>query len=609
MIAEERLSVLPDNPGVYLFKDAAGDIIYVGKAASLRHRVRSYFQASRPTDAKTQALLEHVADLDYIITDNELEAIILEATLARRHQPRYNILLKDDKHLPYLRLDAGEDFPRLTVARRVEADGARYFGPYHPASALRETLRLARALFPLRSCAKLEGRPRACLNHHIGRCPAPCQGLVTPEAYGAMVRDLIAFLDGRYAQLIRGLEGKMAAAAEGLAFEEAARLRDRIGAVRSVAERQKAAFPGLEDMDAVGMARAGEEAELQVFSVRGGKLVGREAYVVAAGGAANGDLLRAALLAFYAGRDDIPATVLLPAAAAEGRLLEAWLRARRGKRVRLVEPHRGERAQLLKLAQANAVQRLEERRNEAMRAEAIGRTALFQLQHVLGLEAPPERIEGYDVSDLGGTDAVAVLVAFRQGLPDRTAYRRFKLRRSGTADDFAAMAEVISRRFRRVAAGERDLPELVLVDGGKGQVGAAVAALAGLGLAGIPVAGLAKAAEHVFMADTPHPIVLPRNSEALQLLQRVRDEAHRFAVTYHRRVRGKRALRSSLDDIPGVGPARRTALLRRFGSLAALRRASAEDIAAVPGIGGKLAATILAHLTAKESDRHVNGDS
>jgi excinuclease ABC subunit C len=587
-----KLERLPDRPGVYLYKDARGQVIYVGKAASLRGRVHSYFQPSRPRDAKTDALVEHVADLDVIVTANELEALILESNLVKRHRPRYNIVLRDDKHYPFLKLTTNEPFPRLLVARRVARDGASYYGPFYPATALRETLRLARQLFPIRTCAiTIDGRAeRPCLQYYIHRCRAPCTGWETQEGYARTVADVQAFLEGRADDLALRLTRDMEAAAAEEKFERAAVLRDQIQALNTVRERQKIISTDPDDQDILGLARQGSEACVQVFFVRRGRLLGRESlFLDRLAGAGEGDILSAFLRQFYAGSVQPAREVLLPAEVPEADLVAEWLAQRRGGRVEVAVPQRGRRRELVAMAEENAAL--------ALQTHLLARTSRRQvvaedLRRSLSLPGPPERIEGFDISNLQGTEAVGSMVVWEAGGMKKDDYKRFRIRTVPGADDYGMMAEVLRRRYARALEEGGALPDLVLLDGGRGQLNVGVRVLEELGLDFLPVASLAKRAEEVYLPDRLAPLALDAASPGLQTLQRIRDEAHRFAVTYHQKLRQRRTLTSVLDQIPGVGPTIRTSLLRTLGSARRVREASVAELAAVPKVTPRLAQRI-----------------
>ena len=587
-----KLAQLPDRPGVYLYKDAKGQIIYVGKAASLRGRVRSYFQDSRPRDAKTDALVGQIHDLEFIVTGNELEALILESNLVKRHRPRYNIILRDDKHYPFLKLTTNEEYPRLVVARRVQQDGAAYFGPFYPATAMRETLRLVRQLFPLRTCRiTIDGKKaRPCLQYYIHRCNAPCTALETREGYAQTVRDVERFLEGKNDGLAQELTAQMEAAAAEEKFEIAARLRDRVQALNTVRERQKIISTEDSDQDIVGLVRQGPDACVQLFFVRRGRLLGRESFFFdRLGSASEGDVLSAFLRQFYA-REVVPAPeILLSAEVPEAALIQEWLSARRGGRVELAAPQRGRKRDLVVMAEENAVLALQSHLlARGNRTQAV----LDELQRTLGLPEPPHRIEAFDISTFQGGETVASLVVWQDGEMKKDDYKRYRIRTVTGTDDFAAMHEAVSRRYGRALETDDALPDLVLLDGGRGQLGAGLKALEALGLDYLPMVSLAKRAEEVYTPDRLEPLVLDLTSPALQALQKIRDEAHRFAITYHKKLRTRRTISSVLDQIPGVGPALRTSLLKTLGSAKAVREASVGQLAAVPKVSPRLAERI-----------------
>jgi excinuclease ABC subunit C len=588
----EKLDRLPDRPGVYLFKDAKGQVIYVGKAASLRPRIRSYFQASRTRDAKTDALVDHLADLDCIVTGNELEALILESNLVKRHRPRYNIVLRDDKHYPFLRLTTNEPFPRLVVARRVARDGATYYGPFYPATALRETLRLVRELFPLRTCAiTIDGQAeRPCLQYYIHRCHAPCTGQETAEGYARTVADVQAFLDGRSDDLVQRLTAEMEAAAAEEKYERAAVVRDRVQALNAVRERQKIISTDEEDRDILGLARQGSEACVQVFFVRRGRLLGRESFFLdRLPGGDDGDILSAFVRQFYATAVQPPREILLSAAIPDAPLVVEWLGARAGARVDLVVPQRGRRRELVGMAEENAALAL----GTHLLARSNRRQVVADdLRRALALPAAPHRIEGFDISNTQGQEPVGSMVVWEAGGMKKDDYKRFRIRTVSGADDYAMMAEVLRRRYGRALEDGGLLPDLVLLDGGRGQLNVGVRVLEELGLDFLPIVALAKREEEVYHPAALEPLRLDTASPALHALQRIRDEAHRFAVTYHKRLRERRTLTSVLDQIPGVGPTLRTSLLRHLGSARRVRAASVAELAAVPKITPRLAQRI-----------------
>jgi excinuclease ABC subunit C len=589
---DEKLARVPDRPGVYLYRDARAQVIYVGKAASLRSRVRSYFQESRPLDAKTDALVRQIADLEYIVTDNELEALMLEANLVRKHRPRYNIILRDDKHYPFLRLTTDEEFPRLLVARRVLDDGATYYGPFYPATAMRETLRLARLLFPLRTCSiTIDGRlPRPCIQYAIQRCNAPCTGWETREGYAQTVRQVQRFLEGKNDDVLQGLTEEMQRAAGDERFELAAVLRDRIQALNKVRERQKIISTEEVDQDIVGVVRQGSEACVELFFVRKGRLVGQEAFFFdTVSGWTDGEVLSAFVRQFY-GKAVTPAPeILLSEEVPDAELITEWLSGVAGRRVQLVVPQRGSRREFVAMAEANAAIALQ---NRLLSRDDRQQYVLEELRRALNLAGPPNRIEGYDISSIQGTEQVGSMVVWENGGLKKDDYKRFRIRTVAGADDFASLREVLGRRFARALEQGSVLPDLVLIDGGRGQLNVGLAVLQELGLDWIPVVSLAKQQEEVYVADSAQPLALDPTSPALHTLQKVRDEAHRFAITYHKKLRGRRTIQSVLDAIPGVGPTIRTSLLKTLGSARRVREASVAELAAVPKVTPRLAQKI-----------------
>jgi excinuclease ABC subunit C len=595
MKLDEKLAALPDRPGVYLYRDAKGQALYVGKAASLRSRVRSYFQESRPRDAKTDALVRHIHDLEYIVTDNELAALMLEANLVRKHRPRYNIILRDDKHYPFLKLTTNEDFPRLVVARRVHTDGAQYYGPFYPATAMRETLRLVRQLFPLRTCAiKIDGRlERPCVQYYIQRCNAPCTGWETRDGYARTVHAVQAFLEGKEDDLAVRLTREMEAAAGDEKFERAAVLRDQVQALNKVRERQKIISTESVDQDVIGVVRQGQDACVEVFFVRKGRLMGQEAFFFdRVAGWSDGEILSAFLRQFY-GKHVTPAPeLLLSEAIPETDLLGEWLSGLARRRVQLVVPQRGARREFVAMAEANAAIALQ---NHLLSRENRQQLVLEELQRALNLPGLPNRIEGYDISSIQGAEQVGALVVWENGALKKDDYKRFRIRTVAGADDFASLTEMLRRRFSRSLEQGEPLPDLVLIDGGRGQLNVGLAVLQELGLDWIPVVALAKQREEVYRSEALEPLVLDPTSPALHTLQKVRDEAHRFAVTYHKTLRSKRTLQSVLDAIPGVGPTIRTSLLKTLGSARRVRESSVADLAAVPRVTPKLAQRIFDH--------------
>ena len=611
---QEILDTLPRRPGVYLMKDAQGDVIYVGKAVNLRSRVRSYFQPGvlHQAHSKTARLVSQVADIEVIVVDSELEALLTEINLIKAHQPRYNVRLKDDKRYPYIKVHWADPFPKVTVTRRMVQDGSRYFGPYTNMRAVHQTLDVLRKAFPYLTCDRvITGQDeRACLYYDIKLCNAPCIGAVSQEEYRAMIQGLMDFLRGRSTEIIKGLRSQMQEASDRLDFEQAARLRDQLRALEQISQRQKVVSATTINQDVIAFAREQGDACVQIFFIRSGKIIGREHYILEGTEEENpADIMAGFIKQFYDKAAEIPPEVLLPHEVEEAKVIEHWLRDKRGHKVVLKVPRRGQKRELVRLAAENAAETLGMLRAQWQADAHRQETALREIQEALGLEGPPNRIECYDVSNTQGTAISASRVVFVQGVPRRSEYRKFNIRSvQGHPDDYAAMREALDRRFRRWQESKQEpqdlpgqhrdptwglLPDLLIVDGGKGQLGVAVEVLEQYGLLGqVPVAALAKQREELFVPDRDRSIVLPRRSQGLYLLQRIRDEAHRFAITQHRKRRLKRGLASQLDSIPGIGPARRRALLSAFGSVKAIREASEEELAAVPGIGPELAATI-----------------
>jgi len=591
-LVEEKLKLLPDTPGVYIMKNEQGKIIYVGKAIVLRNRVRQYFQSGKRQAPKVRAMVSHIADFETIQTRSEVEALILECNLIKKHKPRYNISLKDDKSYPYVKVTVQEPYPRVFVTRRVMKDGARYFGPYTNVTAVHESLKLLKRLFPLRTCKHLEDRP--CLEYHIKRCLAPCTDKVSPEEYSGMVRAVLLFLEGRTEEVERELTARMEAAAEAYQFELAARLRDQLRAVQKVAEKQNI-VTGAGDQDALGMARSELGVCVQVFFIRDGKMLGREHFILQGSEEeSDGDILTAFLQQYYHRAAFIPREILLPLPieTAEQELLEKWLTEKKQElsargltaSVHLTLPQRGTKHDIVEMAASNAEKYLQDEAARLKQATAQTLGAVEELGRYLGLKKAPNRMECFDISHIQGSETVASMVVFEGGLPKKSDYRRFKIRSTeGKPDDFLSMREVTTRRYVGLPAEE--LPDLIVIDGGKGQLSSALEIIRQqAGHMDVPVVGLAKQFELIFTEGDPEPVVLPRHSQALYLIQRIRDEAHRFAITYHRKLRDKRNLVSVLDHIVGIGPKRRETLRAHFGTIAKLKAASVEELAEAPGM-------------------------
>jgi excinuclease ABC subunit C len=593
-----QVARLPARPGVYLMKDAGGNILYVGKASSLRHRVRSYFQNSRGLTPKVRTLVSRIRDLDFFITASEQEALILELNLIKRHYPPFNVALKDDKAFPYLKIDLREEWPRVQITRRLEDDGARYFGPFANARSIRPTLKTLRRLFPFRSCAQPDkaGRKRACLEYHVGNCPAPCIGAITKKEYHRTIRNIVRFLEGKQQHILRQLEADMQIASAAMEFERAAVLRDRLAAARDIIEAQQIAIRLRGECDVIALAGEGDLTCVQVFFIRGGKLIGRESFTLKnTRDEASARIITSFVEQFYAASPHVPPLLLVQYPLEEPAVIEAWLRDRRGSRVKISVPQRGARKQLVEIVAENARQGLEQLKIKGAATGNEVETALNELKEQLNLDAAPARIEGYDISNIQGTAAVGSMVVFENGRPRPAAYRRFRIKTITGADDYGMLKEVLSRRFKRGAgAGDSwaSLPDLLLIDGGKGQLNAVLSALAEVQAPDIPAIGLAKENEEIYLPGRSRPLVLSRRSAGLQLLQRVRDEAHRFALAYFQRTRRRQTFISKLDGISGIGPKRKRALLQRFGSLKGIRAATVEELAATEGINTELAKDI-----------------
>ncbi len=596
---KERLNSIPAQPGVYLMRGEAGEVLYVGKAINLRNRVRSYFQASANYSPKVQRMVGSIADLGFIVTASELEALILECNLIKTHRPRYNVRFKDDKRYPYIRITWQEDFPRVQVVRRIKRDGARYFGPYASSAAMHQTLDLLRRIFPYLTCKrKITGTDnRACLYYHIKRCMGPCIGAVSKEEYRDMMKQACLFLEGKGEEIVTSLKRRMQSAAQRLEFERAASLRDQIQAVEQVISRQRVVSTTLSDQDVIAFARDDGETCVQVFFVRTGKLIGREYFLMdGVNGVEAQEILASFIKQFYNDTAYVPPEILLPTNINEAQIIERWLLDKRGTKVVLRVPRRGQKRQLVQMVVENATQTLTHLMAKEQLEEDKALAALADLQAQLGLAVLPLRIEAYDISNIQGAMATGSMVVFAEGLPHKSEYRRFRIRAVEGPDDYAMMQEVLRRRFQRAVIREAtaedtwsQLPDLIIIDGGKGQLNAALEVLAGYGLEEVPTVGLAKAREEVFKPGEPEALILPLDSPGLQLMQRVRDEAHRFAIAYHRRLRRRQGLASTLEGIPGIGPKRRRALLKRFGSMEAIRQAKLEELAAVEGMNKTVA--------------------
>lgn len=611
------LATLPAKPGCYLMKNAEAKIIYVGKAINLKNRVRSYFHADSRHDNKTRRLVREIADLEWIVVGSELEALILEMNLIKRYRPKYNVRLKDDKRYPYIKVHWQDAYPKVTVTRQMFEDGARYFGPYTSAWAVYQTLDVLRKVFPYLTCDReITGQDkRACLYYDIKLCIGPCIGAADQAAYRQMISDLMEFLNGHSEPIMARVQVEMEKAAEELRFEKAAALRDQLKAMTSIVERQKVVFASdYKDSDVIAMARADGEACVQIFFVRGGKLIGREYFVLeGTEDVVDSEVIAEFVKQFYTEAATMPQQVLLPEEIEEARIIQEWMRSRRGGgKVEIHVPREGQPHELVKMAAENAAETLSALRTQWQADSHKQEMALAELQSAFGLPEPPNRMECYDVSHIQGVATVGAMVVFEQGVPAKGQYRKFNIDSTsiGNPDDFASMEEMLTRRFKRWQATSEAqaqapgakvdesfarLPDLVVIDGGKGQLGRVVSVLEQFGLTGkVPVVGLAKREEEIFFPGNSEPLLLPRHSQGLYLLQRIRDEAHRFGITAHRKRRTKQGMASILDGIPGVGPARRKALLKHFGSVEKIRAAALEELAQV--IPQDTAASVKAHL-------------
>ena len=603
-----RLAAVPLEPGVYLHRDAEGKVLYVGKSASLRDRLRSYFGSKKNLDPKSIELVSRIDDFEYIVTASEQEALLLENSLIKEHKPKYNIRLKDDKTYPYIKVDLAEDFPRIYVTRRTANDGARYFGPFASAGSVRKTLDLLKRLFPYRSCTKtITGNDsRPCLEYHIKRCVAPCTGYASKNDYSEVIAQVVMFLEGNTKEIVSDLKTTMLEASDNLEFERAGALRDRLKAIEKVYEGQNVVGLGREELDVIGAAYGGEEAWVEIFFIRQGKLIGRDHFTMSGTREEEGqEILARFIEQFYSSASHVPRKILVPESIRDKEVVAGWLETKRKGPVEINVPQRGAKRRLIEMVTTNAAQGLEQLKLKWISDSTRMETAMSELQEELNLPRSPKRIECYDVSHIQGTNTVASMSVFQDGKPLSSNYRRFKIKSHDGNDDFASMREVLSRRFKRLKnardGGEENAsfaaaPDLVLIDGGKGQLSSAVEVMLHLGLQDIQLASIAKREEEIFLPDAAEPVIMPKNSQGLFLLQRARDEAHRFAVTFHRNLRGKSSVKSALDLVPGIGPKRRKMLIRSFGSVKGIREASEDQLAAAPGMTAKVARQIKEHL-------------
>ena len=610
---EEELKKLPASPGVYLMHNDRDEIIYVGKAVSLKNRVRQYFQSSRNKTAKIEQMVSHIAWFEYILTDSELEALVLECNLIKEHRPRYNTMLKDDKTYPYIKATVGEDFPRLLFSRDMKKDGrSRYFGPYTSAGAVKDTLDLIHKLYRIRTCSrnlpKDTGKERPCLNYHIKQCDAPCQGYISKEDYQKSFGQALDFLGGHYELLLRSLKEKMEQASEQMEFEKAIEYRELLNSVKQVAQKQKITSSSMENRDIVALARDERDAVVQVFFIREGKLIGRDHFHLSAGAAeSKEEILDGFVKQFYAGTPFIPRELWLQYPITDSEVISQWLTAKRGQKVRLVVPQKGEKERLVELAARNAALVLSQDKERIKKEELRTIGAMNQIGALIGIGAV-RRVEAFDISNTSGVESVGSMVVYEDGKPKRSDYRKFKIRTVQGPNDYASMEEVLTRRFshgmeeaKNLRAEGKELsfgsftrfPDLIMMDGGRGQVNIALGVLERMGLS-IPVCGMVKDDFHrtrgLYFNNKEVPI--DRHSEGFRLITRIQDEAHRFAIEYHRSLRGKGQVRSVLDEIPGIGPARRKALMRQFKDIEAIRNADIQELAQTPQMNQKAAEAV-----------------
>ncbi|MGI6527303.1 MAG: excinuclease ABC subunit UvrC [Caldicoprobacterales bacterium] len=612
---ESKLNHLPEHPGVYIMKDHDGEIIYIGKAVSLKNRIRQYFRSTGHA-GKVGVMVTKVADFEYILTDNEVEALILESNLIKKHRPKYNVLLKDDKHYPFIMITIGEEYPRILLTRKIRKDNHRYFGPYTSAKAVRDTIEVIKKIFPIRTCNRIikEGQApdRPCLNFYIGQCWGPCLGNIMKDDYQEMIKDVCRFLEGKQEDVLKEFRMQMEEASENMQFEKAASLRDKIWAVKKILENQKIVSTSMVDQDILAFYQQGNQTVVQIFFIRSGKLISAEHQVMEdTDGVELNEVMNSYVKQFYGDSAFIPKEILIQEDIDDRETIEKWLTERRGSRVYIRIPRRGEKHKLLKMALRNAEEALQTYNLKAEREFARTHGAVLELQQVLNLSTIPVRMEAYDISNTQGTQSVASMVVFEDGKPVKKEYRRFRIKTVEGSNDFASMAEVVERRFKRgleerikldqegkdVSLGKFSrFPDLIIIDGGKGQLGAALSSMRKLNVDGIPAIGLAEEFDEIYTSQTGEPLVLPGNSSALHLLQRIRDEAHRFALTYHRSLRKKMSTHSVLQDIPGIGPKRMKNLIKAFGSVAGIKNASLEQLASVSGMNRKAAEVLKDYL-------------
>ncbi len=616
---DEELKKLPDKPGVYIMKDKDGEIIYVGKAISLKNRVRQYFRSSKNDPPKVKTMVKHIEEFEYIIVDNEVEALILEANLIKKHKPKYNILLRDDKQYPYIKVTTNEKYPRVLKTRRVLKDGAKYFGPYPSAYAVNDTIDIIRNLYPIRTCnqnlEKNQRKTRPCLNYYIGRCLGPCQGNVDEELYNSMIDEIIMFLSGKEDKLIKIIEDKMIKASENLDFESAAKYRDQMNSLNTILEKQKIVSPNLVDQDVIGMAKGVDEVCIQVFFIRTGKVVGREHFILSdTFNEERKEILSSFIKQFYLGTAYVPKEIFIEEEIDDIEPISRWLSEKRGSKVTIRIPKRGEKSQLMDMVKKNAMDMLNQYGDRFLRKQRENQRALEELQQSLGLEKIPNRIEAYDISNTSGISPVGSMVVFEQGEAKKSDYRRFKIQSVNTPNDYKSMAEILRRRFLR-GLKEKEMikenqiklkgfsifPDLVMVDGGKGQVNIALGVLKELGL-NIPVCGLVKDDFHNtrgIIYDNEE-INLDEDSLGFKLIYNIQEEAHRFAISYHRSLRSKKMFKSELDDVKGIGEKRKRELFKHFHTIDNIKKASIEELTKVKGMNRRVAEDLYGHFRNEE---------
>lgn len=609
---EEQLKNLPEHPGVYIMKNVHGEIIYIGKAVSLKNRVRQYFQGSKNHSAKVKAMVENIDEFEYILTDSELEALILECNLIKKYKPRYNILLKDDKHYPYIKVTMNEEYPRVILARKIDKDKAKYFGPYSSSFAVRETIDLIKKLFPVRTCSKTLGKAnkgRPCLNYYIGRCAAPCQGNVNKEEYRNMMKDICLFLSGKQDELVKKMKKEMENASETMDYEKAAEYRNKISAVTQIQQRQKVVSSAMEDEDVIAFAQSDDKTCMQIFFIRDGKLIGREHFMLTdTAGIPTEEVLEGFIKQFYSGTVFIPKEILLPEEVDEINLIESWLTQKKGAKVYIRIPQKGEKKQLVDMVAENAEIVLKNFSEKLLREKQMSEGAIEELSEILHLDSIPKRIEAFDISNIQGVDSVGSMVVFIDGKPKNSEYRRFKIKTVTGANDYASMQEVIERRFlhglselemlkkQNMFSDEgsfSSFPDLILIDGGEGQVNSVLEILYNLNIS-LPVCGMVKDDRHRTrgLIYNSEEIFFPQSSEAFKLIERIQDEAHRFAISYHRSLRDKNLIKSVLDNIEGIGEVRKKSLMKYFGSIEKIKEADADTLKEAPSMDTKSAQAV-----------------